>query len=325
MLPVAPGMLIMMVPGFASTHFWWLDLYPPGAMAQAFAQMDRVATVQALRDEVGCDSCGFPAFTGSNVFDGSSRSLLPMLLIPIVQMLLGAAVLAVVEHRESKKGPRLAEGDGAAVARDAEQGGALPLSASGLEMSFPGPTKACGLRPGARTQVLRGVDLKVRRGELTALLGPNGAGKSTTFNIIAGRYQAAGGNVFINGKDVATRPGQAERNQRLYLVQQHTSNTLSGNTSVRAHLELMAAVKGVRDQAEIQRAVDATLSLFDLGDRSTVKVSELSGGQGRKGCAALAMLGTVIDDSGRVLVLLDEISAVSARASRRPARGLSVG
>jgi branched-chain amino acid transport system permease protein len=53
------------------------------------------------------------------------------------------------------------------------------------------------------TEIIRGVDLKVRQGERLALIGPNGAGKSTLFNLISGRLTPTTGRIVLKGQDVA--------------------------------------------------------------------------------------------------------------------------
>src|SRR5207245_11535637 len=55
-------------------------------------------------------------------------------------------------------------------------------------------------------QVLFGVDLEIRRGEMVALLGTNGAGKSTTLNAISGIVEPDGGNVWFEGEGVTGFP-----------------------------------------------------------------------------------------------------------------------
>ncbi|MEM6622629.1 MAG: ABC transporter ATP-binding protein [Pseudomonadota bacterium] len=60
-----------------------------------------------------------------------------------------------------------------------------------------------GLRKAfGRTEIIRGVDLAVARGERHAVIGPNGAGKSTLFNLITGRYPPSNGKVLLKGQDV---------------------------------------------------------------------------------------------------------------------------
>ena len=54
------------------------------------------------------------------------------------------------------------------------------------------------------TQIIRGVDLTVKRGQRHGLIGPNGAGKSTLFNLISGHYAPTSGEILLNG---APSPG----------------------------------------------------------------------------------------------------------------------
>ncbi len=53
-----------------------------------------------------------------------------------------------------------------------------------------------------KTEIIRGVNLAVKPGERVAIIGPNGAGKSTLFNLISGRFEPSGGEVFLNGQRI---------------------------------------------------------------------------------------------------------------------------
>src|SRR3981081_2510957 len=53
------------------------------------------------------------------------------------------------------------------------------------------------------TQIIRGVDLTVKRSQRHALIGPNGAGKSTLFNLISGHYVPNSGEILLNGRSIA--------------------------------------------------------------------------------------------------------------------------
>ena len=53
-----------------------------------------------------------------------------------------------------------------------------------------------------KTEIIRGVDLSIGKGERHAVIGPNGAGKSTLFNLITGRYPVSSGEVHMHGENV---------------------------------------------------------------------------------------------------------------------------
>lgn len=60
-----------------------------------------------------------------------------------------------------------------------------------------------GLRKSfGKTEIIRGVNLEIPRGERHAIIGPNGAGKSTLFNLITGRFPPTSGKVRLHGHDV---------------------------------------------------------------------------------------------------------------------------
>jgi branched-chain amino acid transport system ATP-binding protein len=69
--------------------------------------------------------------------------------------------------------------------------GATPaLELDGLRKSF------------GKSEIIRGVDLAIGKGERHAIIGPNGAGKSTLFNLITGRFPATDGKVRLHGADL---------------------------------------------------------------------------------------------------------------------------
>lgn len=68
----------------------------------------------------------------------------------------------------------------------------LLLEATGLDISFGG------------VHAVRGVDMRVYRGETLALVGANGAGKSTVFNMVAGAYKPDAGRVVFKGEDITS-------------------------------------------------------------------------------------------------------------------------
>ncbi len=65
-------------------------------------------------------------------------------------------------------------------------------------LELEGLTKSFG-----RTEIIRGVDLSIHKGERHAIIGPNGAGKSTLFNLITGRFPQTAGHIRLHGQDLA--------------------------------------------------------------------------------------------------------------------------
>ncbi|MCX7891527.1 MAG: ABC transporter ATP-binding protein [Burkholderiales bacterium] len=63
-----------------------------------------------------------------------------------------------------------------------------------------------------KTQIIRGVNLAIGRGERHAIIGPNGAGKSTLFNLVSGRFPVSSGTICLNGADITgLKPYQINR------------------------------------------------------------------------------------------------------------------
>ena len=72
-------------------------------------------------------------------------------------------------------------------------------------------------------EILRGVDLVVKEGELHALMGPNGSGKSTLANAIAGNpaYRISSGRILLRGEDVSSWPADARARAGMFLAFQY--------------------------------------------------------------------------------------------------------
>ncbi|MFZ6675787.1 ABC transporter ATP-binding protein [Undibacterium sp. Xuan67W] len=63
-----------------------------------------------------------------------------------------------------------------------------------------------------KSEIIRGANLQVPKGERFAIIGPNGAGKSTLFNLISGRFPISSGDILLNGESISTlRPFEINR------------------------------------------------------------------------------------------------------------------
>jgi ABC-type branched-subunit amino acid transport system ATPase component/ABC-type branched-subunit amino acid transport system permease subunit len=118
-------------------------------------------------------------------------------------------------------------------------------------------------------EVLHGIDLAVRAGEITALLGANGSGKSTLCSTISGLVPAAGGSILLNGNDITSLG--AHRRARSGILVAPESRGIFPGLSVEENLMLR-----LRDEAD-RKDVYARFPL--LGERRRLLAGSLSGGE----------------------------------------------
>ena len=78
---------------------------------------------------------------------------------------------------------------------------------SSFALELKNVTKSFG-----KTEIIRGVNLAVNKGERVAVIGPNGAGKSTLFNLISGRFEPTSGSITLHGEEITgKRPYEISR------------------------------------------------------------------------------------------------------------------
>jgi ABC-2 type transport system ATP-binding protein len=135
------------------------------------------------------------------------------------------------------------------------------------------------------TVALREVDLSVEPGEIFGLVGPNGAGKTTLHNILATRFPATSGTVWIAGIDALADPPAARRH--LGYVSQ--GNTLDRHLSTREVLEFHARYFGA-SRAGARHAAGLGLERADLAPFADVPAAHLSGGIAQRVMIARATL-----------------------------------
>jgi ABC-2 type transport system ATP-binding protein len=135
-------------------------------------------------------------------------------------------------------------------------------------------TKRYGL-----VEALKGVDLKVERGELVALLGPNGAGKTTAVNILLGQRRPDSGTARLFGRN----PTEAGARTLVGVTPQQTA--FPRNLKVREVVQLVQAHYPDTGSGE------QLLERFGLEDLERRSAGGLSGGQQRRLALALAFAG----------------------------------
>ncbi|ORE96363.1 inner-membrane translocator ABC transporter [Stappia sp. 22II-S9-Z10] len=125
------------------------------------------------------------------------------------------------------------------------------------------------------SEVLRGIDLKVSKGELVAVLGANGAGKSTLMRALSGLHRPVGGQIQLAGEHLEGE--SADRIARRGLVLVPEGRQVFGQLSVVQNIKLGAYG---RPPADLSAAVDAMLTRFPrLRERQNQPAGLLSGGE----------------------------------------------
>ncbi|TKJ36063.1 ABC transporter ATP-binding protein [Blastococcus sp. CCUG 61487] len=168
------------------------------------------------------------------------------------------------------------------------------MAEPGLVVS--GVWKSFGAEP-----VLRGADLTVPRGSLTAVLGPSGCGKTTLLRVVAGFERLDAGTVTVGGRLVAD-PSRQLSPERRHIGFVPQEGALFPHLSVEANVAF-GLRRGERRSGRVQEVLD----LVGLGGLGSRMPHELSGGQQQRVAVARALAPRP------ALVLLDEpFSALDA-------------
>ena len=169
----------------------------------------------------------------------------------------------------------------------ANSGGAL-LVCRGVEVAYD------------QVQVLFGVDLEIRPGEIVALLGTNGAGKSTLLRAISGLTDPIGGTILFDGRDITHADPVACTS--LGIVQVPGGRATFPTLTVSQHLRL-AGWLYKHEPARVAAATEEILSTFPrLRERSDQLAGNLSGGEQQMLGLAMAFIAKP------KLLMIDELS-----------------
>ncbi len=138
----------------------------------------------------------------------------------------------------------------------------------------------------AEVEVLRGVSLAVRAGEIVCIIGSNGAGKSTLLRTVFGMVQARAGTIRFGGEDIANRPPTEVLKRGIGYVPQGRCNFPA--MSVEENLEMGAYL---RRDARVRGDIEALFVRFPmLATKRRDPAGTLSGGQQQILEMAIALL-----------------------------------
>jgi branched-chain amino acid transport system ATP-binding protein len=148
-------------------------------------------------------------------------------------------------------------------------------------------------------QVLFGLSLEVREGEIVTLLGSNGAGKTTTLRAISGLRPPSAGQILFRGRSLAAIPASARADLGISLVPE--GRELWPQLTVRENLDLGAY--GVRARPHAASNLERVFAMFPrLKERSGQVAGSLSGGEQQMCAIGRSLM------SEPTLLMLDEPS-----------------
>ena len=130
-----------------------------------------------------------------------------------------------------------------------------------------------------KTNIIKGISLEVKSGEVVGLLGPNGAGKTTTFYMICGLISPTSGSVFLDGVDVTKVPLHKRAHMGIGYLPQESS--IFKDLSVEENLLLGAEIL-YKDETVREKKINEMLNLLNIEPIRLRKGVSLSGGERRR-------------------------------------------
>ena len=150
-------------------------------------------------------------------------------------------------------------------------------------------------------QILFGVDMDVRQGEIIALLGTNGAGKSTLLKAIAGLVDPIGGAIFFDGRDITH--ADAVQAAKAGIVVVPGGKAVFPTLTVAEHFRAGTWLYTDEEPDEVQRRIDEVLQMFPrLKERWDQLAGNMSGGEQQQLALGMAFVAKP------KLLIIDELS-----------------
>lgn len=156
-------------------------------------------------------------------------------------------------------------------------------------VEIKGVKKAFG-KDTAKTEVLKGVNLEIEKGDFVSLMGASGSGKSTLLYLIGGLDKDFEGEILIDGENISDMKEKKMSKLRLskigFIFQFYN---LIQNLSVEDNIMLPVTMSG-KKVSDYRKKMEEILEITGLGDKRKSKPSQLSGGQQQRVAIARAVL-----------------------------------
>ncbi|MGI8793717.1 MAG: MFS transporter [Acidimicrobiales bacterium] len=256
---------------------------PPKIRAQAYAWAILI---------YGCGGLSFLVLIDAGDEDSATRlRVLVVVLAGIVALagLIGASAQRFVERDAEQAHNAMATA--VRLKEELAKGGAdkTLLVCRGVDVAYD------------TVQILFGVDLEVKEGEIIALLGTNGAGKSTLLKAIAGLVDPIGGAIFFDGRDITH--ADAVQAARSGIVVVPGGKAVFPTLTVAEHFKAGTWMFSDEDPAAVQQRIDEVLDMFPrLRERWDQLAGNMSGGEQQQLALGMAFVAKP------KLLIIDELS-----------------
>ena len=253
---------------------------PPRVRSQAYAWAILI---------YGCGGMSYLLLAGIGE-NGSYRTLTVVLsVIVAVAGLIGVSSRRTVARDVAQATATLSAARDIRAAMQGSDGERPLLVCRGIEVAY------------GQVQILFGVDLDVREGEIVALLGTNGAGKSTLLKAIAGVVDPIGGAIFFDGRDITHADAVAAAEAGIVVVP--GGKAVFPTLTVAEHFKAGTWLFTNEDPAEVDRRVEEVLERFPrLRERWNQMAGNLSGGEQQQLAVGMAFVAKPR------LLIIDELS-----------------
>lgn len=137
--------------------------------------------------------------------------------------------------------------------------------------------------------IYNGVDLQIRRGQITAIMGPSGTGKTTLLRLIGGQLKPDSGEILLDGQNIAQMSRKQLFEARAKMGMLFQSGALFTDMSVYENVAFPIRAHTKKSEAEIKNIVAEKLESVGLRGAEQLMPSELSGGMNRRVALARAI------------------------------------
>ncbi len=138
-------------------------------------------------------------------------------------------------------------------------------------------------------EVVRQVDLDIRRGETKVILGPSGVGKSTILKAILGLLKPKNGEIYVHGKAISGLPERDLVKIRLRMAMVFQHSALFDSMSVEDNVSFRLREHSLINEEEAEKRVHEVLAFVGLQGTTKLRPSQLSGGMRKRVAIARAL------------------------------------